>query len=55
MAVYYLGRGDAGGWQPFPKGFGMLSGNNAARSYDSSTLTAASGGRPIADRVRKWQ
>jgi hypothetical protein len=52
MAVYYLGRGDEGGWQPFPKGFKMLSGNSSARSYDSLTLTTTSGGRPIADRVR---
>jgi hypothetical protein len=51
MAVYYLGRGDAGGWQQFPKGLQMLSGKSAARSYDATTMTAASGGRPIADRV----
>jgi hypothetical protein len=51
MAVYYLGRGDSGGWKPFPKGLRMLSGNNAARSYDATALTVASGGRPIADRV----
>jgi hypothetical protein len=51
MAIYYLGRGDEGGWQPFPKGLKMLSGNSSARSYDSLTLTATSGGRPIADRV----
>lgn len=49
--MYYLGRGDAGGWQPFPKGLRMLSGNNAARSYDNITMTVAIGGRPIADRA----
>ena len=52
MVVYYLGRGDEGGWQPFPGGLKFLSGNSSARSYDASTLTATSGGRPIADRVR---
>lgn len=52
MAVYYKCRGDEGGWQPFPEGLKYLSGNNSARSYDASTLTATSGGRPVADRVR---
>lgn len=51
MTVYYLGRGDAGGAKPFPKGLQMLSGNAGARSYDNTTLTVAQGGRPIADRV----
>jgi hypothetical protein len=49
--VYYLGRGNVSIIKPFPPGFRMLSGNAMARSYDSVTLTAPTGGRPIADRV----
>jgi hypothetical protein len=49
MTVYYLGRGE-GTANPFPAGFKMVSGNNSARSYDSTTLTVP-GGRPLADRV----
>ncbi|KAL9624606.1 MAG: hypothetical protein Q9160_001271 [Pyrenula sp. 1 TL-2023] len=52
MVVYYLGRGDnTANFSPFPKGLQMLSGDNGVRSYDSGTLTAAKGGRPVADRV----
>ncbi len=53
MAVYYLGRGSTnpGDYSAFPKGLKMLSGNNNARSYDNTTLTTSSGGRPVADRV----
>lgn len=53
--VYYLGRGpNAAQTVPFPKGFQMLSGDKAARSYDNQTYTwgnATYPGRPIADRV----
>lgn len=52
MVVYYLGRGDnTANFSPFPKGLQMLSGDNGVRAYDSATLTAAKGGRPVADRV----
>lgn len=51
MVVYYLGRGDnASNIQPFPPGFRMLSGDLAARSYDTQTLIPNSQ-RPKADRV----
>ncbi|TKA82437.1 hypothetical protein B0A49_00036 [Cryomyces minteri] len=53
--VYYLGRGaNRANIQPFPKGFMMLSGNSALRSYDNTTMTYSNSqykGRPIADRV----
>ena len=51
MTIYYEGRGDnRTNIQPFPPGFRMLSGDNAARSYDNSTMTYQNA-RPIADRV----
>ncbi|KAI7498899.1 WSC-domain-containing protein [Hortaea werneckii] len=55
--IYYLGRGVGGETKsivPFPRGFQMLSGNKAARSYDNQTMTwgnAQYPGRPVADRV----
>lgn len=52
MVIYYLGRGsNTANFSPFPKGLQMLSGDTGVRSYDSATLTAPSGGRPVADRV----
>ncbi|KAK0512548.1 hypothetical protein JMJ35_004565 [Cladonia borealis] len=51
MTVYYLGRGNnAANIKPFPEGFRMLSGNAAARSYNTQNLTYQNV-RPIADRV----
>ena len=51
MTVYYLGRGDnASNLQPFPPGFRMVSGNTAARSYNTLKLIPGSN-RPVADRV----
>ena len=53
--VYYLARGpNAEHVVPYPKGFQILSGDKAARSYDNVTKTwgnAEYPGRPIADRV----
>ncbi|KAK4996850.1 hypothetical protein LTR66_003637 [Elasticomyces elasticus] len=53
--IYYLGRGvNKANIQPFPKGFMMLSGDKAARSYNSTAMTWGNGtyyNRPIADRV----
>ncbi|RDW68089.1 hypothetical protein BP6252_09485 [Coleophoma cylindrospora] len=57
MAVYYLGRGigaDGSSAVPFPEGLRMLSGNNLARHYDSTTMTWGNKTyppRPVADRV----
>ncbi|ERF69122.1 hypothetical protein EPUS_01078 [Endocarpon pusillum Z07020] len=49
--VYYLSRGDnRRNIEPFPPGFRMLSGDNAARRYDNTTRTYLND-RPIADRV----
>ena len=52
--VYYLGRGDnRSSIVPFPKGFRMVSGNPATRSYDNSTRVYGpnNSGRLLADRV----
>ncbi|OCT50818.1 WSC domain-containing protein [Cladophialophora carrionii] len=52
--VYYLDRGvDVANMQSFPKGFRMLSGDAAARSYDK-TLTYGNksyGGQPMGNRA----
>lgn len=58
QAVYYLGRGSDpyGNTQatPFPKGLKMLSGNNAARTLDTTTMTWGNktvSNRPVSDAV----
>ncbi len=51
MTVYYLGRGDnRTNAIPFPPGFKMASGDNFARSYNTTAKTYL-GDRNIADRV----
>ncbi|KAH9811722.1 hypothetical protein Tdes44962_MAKER05870 [Teratosphaeria destructans] len=53
--VYYLGRGPgSNNLTTFPPGLKMLSGSQATRAYDNTTMTwgnATYPGRPIADRV----
>ncbi len=54
--VYYLDRGvDVANIKPFPKGFRMVAGDAAARSYDATTLTyngnKTFGGQPVSNRA----
>lgn len=52
--VYYLDRGvDVANMVPFPPGFRMLSGDSAARAYDSKTITYSNkqyAGEPVSNR-----